>query len=63
MKIMVCGKGGSGKSAVSVLMARALPKKRVRPSIVSAYDNSQDIPEPLEKHIELFRNASSHQYY
>ena len=28
MKIMVCGKGGSGKSAVSVLMARALPKKR-----------------------------------
>ena len=28
MKIMVCGKGGSGKSAVSVLMARALPKNR-----------------------------------
>ena len=25
---MVCGKGGSGKSAVSVLMARALPKNR-----------------------------------
>jgi CO dehydrogenase maturation factor len=25
---MVCGKGGSGKSAVSVLMARALPEKR-----------------------------------
>lgn len=28
MKIMVCGKGGSGKSAVSILMARALHKKR-----------------------------------
>ncbi|MCK4434164.1 ATP-binding protein [Candidatus Bathyarchaeota archaeon] len=28
MKIMVCGKGGSGKSSVSVLMARALPRKR-----------------------------------
>ena len=25
---MVCGKGGSGKSSVSVLMARALPRKR-----------------------------------
>jgi CO dehydrogenase maturation factor len=28
LKIMVCGKGGSGKSAVSVLMSRALPKNR-----------------------------------
>ena len=27
MKIMVCGKGGSGKSSVSVLMARALSQK------------------------------------
>lgn len=27
MKIMVCGKGGSGKSSVSVLMARALSEK------------------------------------
>ena len=25
---MICGKGGSGKSSVSVLMARALPRKR-----------------------------------
>ena len=28
MKIMICGKGGSGKSSVSVLMARALSRKR-----------------------------------
>jgi len=28
LKIMVCGKGGSGKSVVSVLMARALAKER-----------------------------------
>ena len=28
MKMMVCGKGGSGKSVVSVLMARALAKER-----------------------------------
>lgn len=28
MKIMVCGKGGSGKSSVSVLMARGLSRKR-----------------------------------
>lgn len=27
MKIMVCGKGGSGKSTVSVLMARAIPRQ------------------------------------
>jgi len=28
LKIMICGKGGSGKSSVSVLAAGALPKKR-----------------------------------
>ena len=28
MKIMICGKGGSGKSSGSVLAAGALPKKR-----------------------------------
>jgi CO dehydrogenase maturation factor len=27
LKIMVCGKGGSGKSSISVLAARVLPKK------------------------------------
>ena len=27
MKIMICGKGGSGKSAISVLAARLLSKK------------------------------------
>ena len=27
MKIMICGKGGAGKSTISVLMAKALAKK------------------------------------
>jgi len=27
LKIMICGKGGSGKSSVSILMARAIPRQ------------------------------------
>ena len=46
MKIMVCGKGGSGKSALTVLMARLLSKNR-RVYIVDSDESNALLPRLL----------------
>lgn len=46
MKIMVCGKGGSGKSALTVLMARVLSKNR-RVYIVDSDESNALLPRML----------------
>jgi CO dehydrogenase maturation factor len=47
VKIMVCGKGGSGKSAITVLIARALSKNR-RVYIVDSDESNALLPQMLE---------------
>jgi CO dehydrogenase maturation factor len=46
MKIMVCGKGGSGKSALTVLMARVLSKKH-KVYIVDSDESNALLPQIL----------------
>lgn len=46
MKIMVCGKGGSGKSVISVLMARALAK-RYRVFLIDSDESNVLLPRLL----------------
>lgn len=46
MKIMVCGKGGSGKSALTVLMARVL-SKNYRVNIVDSDESNALLPQML----------------
>jgi CO dehydrogenase maturation factor len=40
MKVMICGKGGSGKSTVTVLLAKALAKNGKTPLVVDADESN-----------------------
>ncbi|NPB01175.1 MAG: ATP-binding protein [Crenarchaeota archaeon] len=44
MRLMVCGKGGSGKTVISILLARALREKGYRPYIVDMDESNELLP-------------------
>ncbi len=44
MRIMVCGKGGSGKTVISILLARALREKGYKPYIVDMDESNELLP-------------------
>ncbi|NPA69238.1 MAG: ATP-binding protein [Crenarchaeota archaeon] len=44
MRVMVCGKGGSGKTVISILLARAFREKGYRPYIIDMDESNELLP-------------------